>query len=138
VLNDDRPRPSQTLVHSLAASRAQVLAEWTQAQAQEREQEQGRVMPSGEGDSGGATVFNPELSRRLQQIPSRTPGATEVAHLAPDAFGRQAVVLGDKCFMVQKLDDQAMRGMASWEPVDCRPGRRPVGEIRLEKLPPGP
>ena len=129
-LSEDRPRPADAPVRSLTDSRALVMAEWTHAQAQE----QGRATTSGEGGGNGATVFNPGLSRRLEQIPSRTPVPTEAAHLAPDAFGRQAVMMGDKCFMVQKLDDQAMRGMASWEPVDCRPGRRSSGEIRLEKL----
>ncbi|UTA48904.1 hypothetical protein L1F30_04995 [Simiduia sp. 21SJ11W-1] len=77
-------------------------------------------------------VFDAALSARIQAAP-RGRAPLDAVPLAPDAFGRQAVVIGDKCFRVQKLDDQALRGMASWEPVACAPKRRSSPVIDLSK-----
>lgn len=111
----------QSRRRSLAASRAAAMADWQPA------------LPDPGPTAAGKRVFNPALAARLDQIAAPVTRGTEALALGPDAFGRQAVIIGDRCFQVQKLDDQALRGMAAWEPVDCRPGQRGPG-IRLGKL----
>ncbi|MBB3169065.1 hypothetical protein FHS30_002273 [Simiduia aestuariiviva] len=112
------PQAVTTPPRSLRQSRDRILSEW---QASEATEPQNR------------RVFNPQFAEKLRNAPP-PKAPVEPIELSPDAFGRQAVVLGDKCFRVSKLDDQAMRGMATWEPVSCHPGRRPANEIRLGKL----
>lgn len=119
-----RPEP-QTILRpkprSLAESRAEAMAEW-----------QSTLAESGP-TAAGKKVFNPALAARLDQIAAPVIRSTEAFALAPDAFGRQAVIIGDRCFQVEKLDDQALRGMAAWEPVSCQPGGQ-APSIQLRKL----
>lgn len=101
---------------------------------QSKEQLLGEWSPEvGQSVGIGESVFDPQLARRIQTAPVGKATMDSVP-LGPDAFGRQAVVIGDQCFRVQKLDDQAMRGLGMWEPVDCHPSR-PQNGIQLKKLP---
>ena len=97
---------------SVLASKAEVLEAWSSARANSGSDELGDY-PS------QSPVFDGAMRARLSRIaPGRLSRMAESSSLA-DVNGVQEVVIGDSCFHVTKLDDQAMRGMGVWTRGSC-------------------
>ncbi|BFM10876.1 hypothetical protein R50072_10290 [Simiduia litorea] len=114
---------------SIAESKAAVLQAWSDTYV-------GQEVTQPGPHQGQGTVFDAAFNNRLSQIePGRVAPTAAVGTLLADVNGVQEVVIGDKCFQVSKLDDQAMRGMGVWTRGLCAPPGANEQKIKIGVLP---
>lgn len=113
---------------SISQSKVAVLQAWSDNRS-------GQEMSISGQYQGQGTVFDSGLKERLSHIaPGRVALGAAASTLA-DVNGTQEVVLGDRCFHVAKLDDQAMRGMGVWTRGHCTAPGANKEKIKLGVLP---
>lgn len=109
---------------SIRASQSEALRAWRPS-----------VVDPQDTYTGSGAVFDPRFARSLNlAAPARSTAIDARAEL-PNLHGEQQVIVGDRCFTVTKLDDQAMRGMASWTRGLCQSPSAKANKITLGKLP---
>ncbi|MDN3639008.1 hypothetical protein QWY82_09335 [Simiduia curdlanivorans] len=131
VVADKRQPDSQPSVRplmSISQSKAEALQAWSETYGDREASQSGRHQGSG-------TVFDSALNTRLSDIAPGRLVSGAAANTLADVNGVQEVVLGDQCFHVSKLDDQAMRGMGVWTRGHCTAPDAYQEKIKIGVLP---
>lgn len=120
-----RPEPAARSTVSLLSAKEALLQNWQMPEA--------GLSPEESFHRG--TVVDLNLARKLAQIePGRLVQHGQINAMA-DVNGLQEVIIGDHCFQVSKLDDQAMRGMGAWTRGLCHTSDSKRNKIEIRVLP---